>query len=237
MKIRARPCARCSSRSRFRYCAWIVRSRLVVGSSAISSRGSQEMPMAPTMRWRMPPDISCGMLAQPRLRRGDAHRLQQVAAPGSRRAPRPRALVHPDRLRHLVADREQRVQRGHRVLQDHGDALAAHAAHLGVGFLQQVLALEHHPCRWRCAPPAAAGAGWSAPACSCPSPTRRRCPGSRRASMRRLTLFDRAHHARALRRDVVGREVLELEQRASCPSSTDRCHRRSLRADGAGGRA
>ena len=60
MKIRARPCARCSSRSRFRYWAWMVRSRLVVGSSAMSRRGSQEMPMAPTMRWRMPPDISCG---------------------------------------------------------------------------------------------------------------------------------------------------------------------------------
>ena len=60
MKIKARPCARCSSRRRFRYWAWIVRSRLVVGSSAINRRGSHEMPMAPTMRWRMPPDISCG---------------------------------------------------------------------------------------------------------------------------------------------------------------------------------
>ena len=34
-----------------------------MGSSAISRRGSQEMPIAPTMRWRMPPDISC----EPRL--------------------------------------------------------------------------------------------------------------------------------------------------------------------------
>ncbi len=32
----------------------------MVGSSAISSRGAQEMAMAPTMRWRMPPDIWCG---------------------------------------------------------------------------------------------------------------------------------------------------------------------------------
>jgi hypothetical protein len=60
MKISARPCSRCNSRSRLRYCAWIVRSRLVVGSSAISRRGSQEIPIAPTMRWRIPPDISCG---------------------------------------------------------------------------------------------------------------------------------------------------------------------------------
>ena len=60
MKIRARSCARCRSRRRFRYWAWMVRSRLVVGSSAMSSAGSHEMAMAPTMRWRMPPDIWCG---------------------------------------------------------------------------------------------------------------------------------------------------------------------------------
>ena len=38
----------------------MVTSRLVVGSSAIRSAGSQEMAMAPTMRWRIPPDIWCG---------------------------------------------------------------------------------------------------------------------------------------------------------------------------------
>ncbi len=144
MKISARPCARCSSRSRLRYWAWIVRSRLVVGSSAISRRGPHEMPMAPTMRWRMPPDISCGCWREAGLRRGDAHRLQELARPPPRRGATG-SLVHPDRLRHLVADGEQRVQRGHRVLQDHGDAPAPHAAHLRVGFLQQVLALEQHP--------------------------------------------------------------------------------------------
>src|SRR4029450_6298273 len=41
MKISASPCSRCRSRSRLRYCAWIVRSRLVVGSSAITRRGSE----------------------------------------------------------------------------------------------------------------------------------------------------------------------------------------------------
>ena len=144
MKIRARPCARCSSRRRLRYCAWMVRSRLVVGSSAMSRRGSHEMPMAPTMRWRMPPDISCGYCR--RRVSGDGMRTafssSRARAPGGGAAG---ALVHPDRLGHLVADGEQRVERGHRVLQDHGDALAAHAAHLGVGFLEQVLALEQHP--------------------------------------------------------------------------------------------
>jgi hypothetical protein len=84
------------------------------------------------------------MLPQARLRGGDAHRLQQLARPAPRGGP-PDSFMHADRLRHLVADGEQRVQRGHGILQDHGDALAAHAAHLGVGFLQQVLALEQHP--------------------------------------------------------------------------------------------
>jgi hypothetical protein len=53
--------------------------------------------------------------------------------------------MHAERLADLVADREQRIERGHRVLQDHGDALAAHAAHLGIRLVEQVLALEHHP--------------------------------------------------------------------------------------------
>ena len=64
------------------------------------------------------------VLRHPRLRRRDAHGLQQAPSPGSRRL-RASALMHPDRLGDLVADREQRVQRGHRVLQDHRDALAA----------------------------------------------------------------------------------------------------------------
>ena len=60
MKIRARPRSRWISRSSFRYWAWMVTSRLVVGSSAMSSPGSQEMAMAPTIRCRIPPDIWCG---------------------------------------------------------------------------------------------------------------------------------------------------------------------------------
>jgi hypothetical protein len=35
----------------------------VVGSSAINRRGSHEIPIAPTIRWRMPPDISRGYWA------------------------------------------------------------------------------------------------------------------------------------------------------------------------------
>jgi hypothetical protein len=68
--------------------------------------------------------------------------MRIAGATPRRGAPRP--FVNPDRLGHLVADREQRVQRGHRVLQDHGDPLASDMAHLGVGFLNEILAFEHH---------------------------------------------------------------------------------------------
>ena len=100
--------------------------------------------MAPTMRWRMPPDISCGYC----LTRvsGDGMRTAFNSSRARLQAAGARLLfVHPDRLGDLVADREQRVQRGHRVLQDHRDPLAADVAHLGVGFLDQILALEQHP--------------------------------------------------------------------------------------------
>ena len=56
MKIMASPCVCWSSLRSLRYWAWMVRSRLVVGSSAISRRGGAAMAMAPTTRWRMPPE-------------------------------------------------------------------------------------------------------------------------------------------------------------------------------------
>ena len=47
-------------RMRSRIWAWIVTSRAVVGSSAMSSSGSQASAIAIITRWAMPPDISCG---------------------------------------------------------------------------------------------------------------------------------------------------------------------------------
>ena len=51
---------RLSSRIRSRICAWMVTSSAVVGSSAISSSGSQASAIAIMTRWRMPPDSLCG---------------------------------------------------------------------------------------------------------------------------------------------------------------------------------
>ena len=228
MKISASPCSRCRSRSRLRYCAWIVRSRLVVGSSAISRRGSQEMPMAPTMRWRMPPDISCGYCVTRVSGEGMRTDFSRSFA-RCQATERPASLMHADRFGDLIADGEQRIQRCHRILQDHGDPLAAHVPHLAVGLAYQVLALEHHRAaddlrrggqhaqdgqRQR----ALAGAGFADDA-------------ERLAGVdAQRHVIDRAYHAGSLLRDVVRREVVDLEQRAV----RQRGHRPArLRADGA----
>ena len=47
-----------ASRSITAFC--VVTSRPVVGSSAISSAGSQAIAMAIITRWHMPPESSCG---------------------------------------------------------------------------------------------------------------------------------------------------------------------------------
>ena len=50
----------CRSFMSSRIWAWMVTSRAVVGSSAMSSLGWQMRPMAIMTRWRMPPESSWG---------------------------------------------------------------------------------------------------------------------------------------------------------------------------------
>ena len=52
--------------------------------------------------------------------------------------------VREDRLRDLRPDLQGRVQRGHRVLEDHRDLVAADVLHLAFRKLRQVLAVEEH---------------------------------------------------------------------------------------------
>ena len=52
--------------------------------------------------------------------------------------------MHGDRLGDLVADREERIERGHRLLEDHGDLVAADRLHLLLLEIEQVAALEAH---------------------------------------------------------------------------------------------
>ncbi|OLT03951.1 hypothetical protein BJF90_24890 [Pseudonocardia sp. CNS-004] len=54
------PSSRCSSATSPRICCWMVTSRAVVGSSAISRMGRSASAIAITTRWRMPPENSCG---------------------------------------------------------------------------------------------------------------------------------------------------------------------------------
>jgi hypothetical protein len=56
-------------------------------------------------------------------------------------------LVQLHRLGDLPAHGEHRVQRGHRLLEDHGDAVAANLAHLALAQLHQVGAAQPHGAR------------------------------------------------------------------------------------------
>ena len=118
------PASRASARIRSRICAWTVTSRAVVGSSAMRRRGSSAMAAAIMTRWRMPPENSCGYCARrapaPRCRRGRALR-----SPGSAAAAPVEARGATPAPRSSAADRQHRVQRGHRLLEDHADAVAA----------------------------------------------------------------------------------------------------------------
>ena len=72
---------------------------------------------------------------------GDAGAVQQLD--GARaRGVGPQRLVQRQHLDDLVAHGVQRVQRRHRLLEDHADARAADAAHLALALSHQVLAVE-----------------------------------------------------------------------------------------------
>jgi hypothetical protein len=81
------------------------------------------------------------ILAGALLRLGDpnlAQHLHRLFPHGRRR----KVLVQADRLADLLADAEHRVERGHRLLEDHRQLVAAHVAHRGLVERQQVAAVE-----------------------------------------------------------------------------------------------
>ena len=103
--------AAAASRISSRICAWIVTSSAVVGSSAISSRGSQASAIAIIARWRMPPESWCGYSSK----RCSGAGMRTCAQHLDRARPWPRARptrpVPQQRLDDLLADGEGRVQR------------------------------------------------------------------------------------------------------------------------------
>jgi len=78
-----------------------------------------------------------GVFANAPLGLGDVHQAQHIDRPGQRLvAAQP--LVKGQSLGDLSADRQHRVQRGHRLLKDHRDLVAADLAHLRLTEVQEV---------------------------------------------------------------------------------------------------
>ena len=124
-------------------CAWIVTSSAVVGSSAIRTSGLHESAIAIIARCRMPPENWCGKSST----RASGFGMPTWRSSSTARFFAPRLSIFscdPDRLGDLVADPVDRVQRRHRVLEDHPELGAAVLLHLGVRHLQQVGALVDH---------------------------------------------------------------------------------------------
>ncbi len=120
-------------------CAWIETSSADTGSSSTMSRGSIASARATPMRWRWPPENSCGKRLTCSGERPDA--FEQLAhAPLDVVAARARALQrHPDDL----ADPLARVQRRVRVLEDHLH-LAAQRHERAARGVRDVRAAEAH---------------------------------------------------------------------------------------------
>ena len=76
-----------------------------------------------------------------RLGVGNAHLPQQCQDPLANIAAR-QVGVHSQHFADLPADAVQRVERGHRILEDHADAGAADPAHAGLVELHQVATAE-----------------------------------------------------------------------------------------------
>ncbi len=205
--------------------AWIVTSSAVVGSSAIRSFGSQASAIAIITRCRIPPDSWCGYSLTRRSGAGMWTMSSSSTALALRVGARDASRWRRSDLADLAADRERRVERRHRLLEDERDLAAADLrAGADADSGEQVLAAEHRRCPSRSPSGAAAGAATSSSR-SCRSPTRRRCRAPR-AARARTRLVDR------LGRAVVGLEadgeVPDLEQRAplfACVLSSGPNHR------------
>ena len=136
------PSSRCSSLSRPSTCACTVTSSAVVGSSASSTSGFSASAMAIMTRWRWPPDSSCGCCAMREAACGMRDRVECLDRQAVRLA-RADGPMGADGLRHLPPDRQHRVERGHRLLEDHGDAVAADGAHLALAKRGNLLPAQH----------------------------------------------------------------------------------------------
>ena len=85
--------------------------------------------------------------AEPAHGLGQADEMQKLDGAALRLA-RPQALVQKKRLGDLLLDRVQRIERGHRLLEHHGDAIAADLAQHRLRRADQLLAVERDAAPW-----------------------------------------------------------------------------------------
>ena len=137
-----------SSRISSRIWAWTVTSSAVVGSSAISTLGRQDE----RHRDHHPLSHAAGELVRILVERAPARGCAQLEHAASAR---PRASVallrrcSANGLGDLLADGHDRIERGHRLLEDHRDLAAAHAAASPARSSAQFAAGEPDRCRPR----------------------------------------------------------------------------------------
>ena len=122
-------------------CAWMVTSSAVVGSSAIRMSGLHDE--------RHRDHRALAHAARELVRDSRRRASPDSGYPPGAAAPPPaslaralvRRVVRPDRLDDLVADPVDRVQRRHRILEDHPDLGAAVVLQLALRDVEHVLAL------------------------------------------------------------------------------------------------
>ena len=118
-------------------------SSAVVGSSAIRSRGFKTSAIAIMIRCRWPPESWCGYDAIMRSGSGSCTSrddLQDARTPKGGRELGVRRQHFVD----LVAAGHDRIERGHRLLEDHRHSRAAQLAQTSFARRQHVLAVEQH---------------------------------------------------------------------------------------------
>ena len=120
----------------------------------------------------------------------------------------------PQGLGKLVADRVGRIERGHRLLEDHRHAGAAQTRHRALAAGRAGRRRRSARRRARALRACAAGdPSARARSATCRSPIRRRCRASRRARTREVDAAHRVQHA-ARRSASVDAQVLDVESSA-----------------------
>ncbi len=139
--------------------------------------------------------VGRGSAARGRGRRPAAAARARARAPALRALPEPHARPLGD----LLADAHHRVERRHRLLEDHADAVAAQPRRASAA--ESACAVEHDLAAGDAARGRGAVRGSRAASCSCRSPTRRRGRARRRAATSRRDAVDGLDDA-ARRRDL-----------------------------------